>query len=666
MFFRSLCSPEDLRRTLATFPGLLFLFFTCLVVDRTELAASERFPLVREPAAAFYDRDWPTVKHVLLTKCASCHRPGTDRTDLSTYGSLMAAVTSEKKLVVRPGDPDGSPLFRQVAWNVDEDADCEFEDSPAMPVEKTEWLTSGQLAAVYRWIRNGAQVYSPAAHGQKVPVSELDFPSAKVCAGCHARQYREWSRSMHAYAQHSPVFEAFNLTLVERTSGTIGTFCSRCHTPIGTSLGENESVRNVCRSRISMEGVTCIVCHRRSTAHYKNNGRLPIEPGDVTEGCMYGPFESSLSERAADIHRSQRSPYLKTSQFCGECHDVVAPNGVRNEEAFSEWQHSPAAADGITCQQCHMGPIQGRPIPDCERPMGRAATISGIPAEDLPLRHLTDHSFAGPDYSLLPDTEFPNVLDWMYETDYRDPTALTAHQRATLRTLRLDNRTQLRTAQEKRLELLGNAARLHVQHPSQARCGEKISVKVDVESLVAGHNFPTGFTAERQLWVFVEVCDANNRQIFVSGDPDANLDLRDEHSQEVLLGHLHRDRHLLNFQNQFTMLTNRGTERTSVLPVNRHLAPVTILRPASTPVVSFGRAPDFRIAKGSLPPLTTMGQTYPVRLSETCGTFTVTVRLLFRHLPPALLDAIGTPHLKHLLQVVTIDAYSGTILVSPD
>ena len=39
---------------------------------------------------------------------------------------------------------------------------------------------------------------------------------------------KQWSRSMHAYAQHSPIFEAFNLTLIERTGGTIGTFCTRC------------------------------------------------------------------------------------------------------------------------------------------------------------------------------------------------------------------------------------------------------------------------------------------------------------------------------------------------------------------------------------------------------------------------------------------------------
>lgn len=644
---------------LRALPSVLLMAW--LVVLPRHLSAQERSPILRGAAKHCYDQDWPEVRMVLLSKCVKCHRTGTDQVDLTTHASVLAAIGSDDEPIVRPGSPDKSTLFECVIWNVHEEKDSDHESEPMMPPEKTEWLSSGQLAAMRRWIRNGAKMYSPGNEG--APLSEIDFPSAKMCAGCHPRQYNDWSGSMHAYAQHSPVFEAFNHTLVERTSGTIGTFCSRCHTPIGTMLGENESVPNVCRSRISMEGVTCVVCHRRGTAHHKNNGRLPIEPGDLNEGCIYGPFESSFSKDVGQ-HLSKRNPYIKSSQFCGECHDVVAPNGVRNEEAFSEWQHSPAALKGVTCQHCHMGPVQGLPTPDCHRPLGRSAEVPGVEPEELPLRRITDHTFSGPDYSLLPDTEFPHVLDWMYEKDYRDESNLTKHQTDTLKTLRRRNRVHLQKAQEKRLELLSHAARLHVEHPQHASRGDRVKIRADVRSLIAGHNFPTGFTAERQLWVEVKVCDPKGRVVFVSGDLDHNRDLRDEHSHDVLLGNLHHDRHLLNFQNQFTALTNKGTERTVVISVNRHQLPISILRPANTPVASFGRAPDFRIAKGSLPPLQTIGKTYPVKISQCSGNYSVSVRLLFRHLPPTLLDHIGVPHLKHLLEVVVIDQYHGVINVS--
>ena len=101
-----------------------------------------------------------------------------------------------------------------------------------------------------------------------------------------------------------------------------------------------------------------------------------------------------------------------------------------------------------------------------------------------------------------------------------------------------------------------------------------------------------------------------------------------------------------------------------MLSVNRHLSPVNILRPATGVSASFGRPPGFRIAKGSLPPLKTMGQTYPIRLPSCPGDYTLHVALNFRHLPPTLLDYIGTPHLKHLLEVVVIDQYKSVIHVA--
>ncbi len=412
-----------------------------------------------------YDPDWPDVQLILANKCCGCHRAdnGQGIADFSSYECLIAACGWDDEKVIRPGRPRESLLWQVVAWNVDARRDCELPGQPQMPPEQCEWLTAGQLATVERWINNGALQYELPDTCNIAPLTEIDFPSARVCKSCHPRQFDQWSRSMHAYAQHSPVFEAFNLTLIERTGGTIGTFCTRCHTPVGTMLGENGSRRNVRRSQIAMEGITCIACHRRSTKHYKASGRMPIEPGGVTEGCMYGPFEDSHRSIEVGGHPSAGLPYIKSSQFCGECHDVFNPQGVRLEEAFSEWQNSPAAKDGITCQQCHMGPVQGQPIADCGRPLGRAAVVPGVDPETLPLRYLTDHTFSGPDYSLLPDTEFPEKLDWMYETDYRNWRNLTPHQQKTLNDLRRRNRKQLRAADYKRYELLGNAAEIGVE-----------------------------------------------------------------------------------------------------------------------------------------------------------------------------------------------------------
>ncbi|MDP6444885.1 MAG: multiheme c-type cytochrome [Pirellulaceae bacterium] len=608
-----------------------------------------------------FDNDWPAVQLILNDKCTSCHRRGVDRTDFTSYQALLGARMEgdPNEPVVIPGNANESPLWEYVAWNVNALLHAPLPSEPMMPEDKHEWLTTGQLDTLHRWINSGAFQYKRHGADAVRPLMETDFPSAKQCGQCHPREYREWSRSMHAYAQQSPAFVALNSHLQERTGGTIGTLCSRCHTPVGTALGENALMQNNHRSRISMEGVTCVACHRRASPHYKASGRVAVLPGSLLETCVFGPFENPVYSDS-ETHKSQPLPYIKSSQFCAECHDVFNPRGLRLEEAFSEWQNSPAAKQGITCQMCHMGPVQGQPIPDDGRPWGRIAEVPGIPPERIPLRRIVDHTFAGPDYSLLPNTEFPHKLDWMYEVDYRDVSKLTPHQRRTLYEIRLKNRDSLRIANAKRHELFRGSAKLSVSHPQIAAAGRKTRVRVDVTNNVAGHNFPTGFAAERQLWVSIAVVDPFGRTVFASGDFDHNADLRDNHSHEVLAGKIGYDKHLLNFQNKFVALANKGAERSVVIPVNRDIAPLNVLRPATGIAASFGHAERFRIAKGGLPPLATIGRNYPVELPSP-GTYRLRVQLNFRHLPPVLLDKLGASAAKPLVEIIVIDWYEAMI-----
>ncbi|MBM82250.1 MAG: hypothetical protein CMJ78_16920 [Planctomycetaceae bacterium] len=657
---RKQLGPNNLRSEISFIQVLLGVCVLVGMTVTTESRAHAAPPLVKGEHP--YDPDWAVVYLTLTTKCNGCHREGGKPTDLTSYEAVMAAKTRKGQRLVVPGKPEESLLYHQVVWDVTEkDEDLPLE--PLMPPEFDEWLTGQQLAAMKRWIKNGALEYKLPNTCSPKKATVLDFPSAKSCKACHPRQYQQWSRSMHAYAQHSPVVEAFNQTLQERTGGSIGTFCVRCHTPIGIALGEKATERNVHRSRIAMEGITCAVCHRIKRPYYKANMRMAIQPGKLIDACLYGPFDDPVAD-GMKAHVAKGLPHFRSAAFCGTCHDVTNPEGVRLEEAFSEWQNSPAAKQGVTCQHCHMGPVQGVPYRVDQRPMGRAAEVPGVDPKHLPIRHLSDHTFAGPDYSMLPDTEFPHKLDWMYEVDYRDTSKLTSYQKESLTDLRKRNRLQLMIADKKRYELLSNAAELEVKAPRFARAGRKTEIRVDVRSKFAGHNFPTGFTSERQAWVEVLVSDPYGQVVFRSGDLDHNRDLRDAHSHEVEAGTLAYDRHLLNFQSKFVVLTNKGTERSVVIPVNRHLRPLTFLRPSTVTSATMGRHFAFRMGKSSLPANATMGKSYPVRIPNTCGEYNVRVRLNYRHLPPNLFDKLGVAHLKKLLQVVVIDEYQTSINVT--
>ncbi|MEM7010771.1 MAG: multiheme c-type cytochrome [Verrucomicrobiota bacterium] len=291
--------------------------------------------------------------------------------------------------------------------------------------------------------------------------SEKRFPSAATCAGCHPDHYREWSVSAHAYAQMSPVFNTMHAAIVDRTSGTNGDFCIRCHTQIGMQRDEPLFTSNLNRHPASIEGITCVVCHRVNKNYGKVSGRTHIQAGDIFT-TMYGPKGSEILDETLeveelknklnvlavdpetgeppagkkDLHaKIERFDPIASSGFCGSCHDVNLLNGFRLEEAFTQYKNSPAAAKEQSCQDCHMGKIPGAVAPGIDKrtdpeafdkanyAFGPGARIGGdiwaVEGDDstgnygyaTKPRKRTNHMFAGPDYSIIHPAIFPHSQD---------------------------------------------------------------------------------------------------------------------------------------------------------------------------------------------------------------------------------------------------------------
>ena len=99
---------------------------------------------------------------------------------------------------------------------------CSFEDNAATPIDLEQYAPPRESDITVEDV--GADV---------------EFSSAKQCGECHPNQFSEWQQSMHAYAAHSPVFDAMAQKAFRDTSGEVGTFCTGCHSPIGTIYGED-------------------------------------------------------------------------------------------------------------------------------------------------------------------------------------------------------------------------------------------------------------------------------------------------------------------------------------------------------------------------------------------------------------------------------------------
>ena len=506
---------------------------------------------------------------------------------------------------------------------------------------------------------------------------EERFPSAQSCMTCHPRHYREWSVSPHAYAQLSPVFNSMHAKILKLTNGTSGDFCIRCHTPVGMSIDEPLFMPNLDRHPVSQEGLTCIACHRVNQAFGKVSGRRALVEGHLTDPVV-GPTGSAELQRVIgseeyrvtteakgtgrQIHNDAESFFqLVEPGFCGACHDVTLPNGFRLEEAFSEYKTSPAAARGESCQDCHMGHTPGIAAGYAQGP---AAIVGGVPTRT---RRATNHMFVGPDYSIIHPGIYPHNpelqavatgREWLqfdvdagwgtddFEDEVDDDAEFPerwsdAEDRYDAREL-IDGQLELLAeATEQRRQLLRRGYRLGNIVVDEAS-DEELRFRVEVKNGTDGHNVPTGFTAERLVFLRVEVKDADGKVVFVSGDLDPNGDVRDTHSVYVHNGELPRDKQLFSLQSRFLTRSIRGGEREQVLAVNYSVDALPFVRPETFPSVLTGRPGGARIHRYGIEPGGTRWADYRVSEEQLTGKgpYEAHVQLIAGMVPVNLVDAI--------------------------
>lgn len=288
-------------------------------------------------------------------------------------------------------------------------------------------------------------------------LAELDPES---CADCHPAQYQEWQGSMHAHAADDPVFLALNAKAVA-TEGVPEDFCVRCHAPVALALGETQDGLNLESVPQPMKGVGCTFCHQLEEATGAANGAVSW----VWDGVMRGALEDPLKN---DAHKNTYGAALdrdapESSQVCGACHDVVLPSGLHLEQTSLEWQAS-VFSEGLSRQSCGHCHLPSRP--------GLAAEVEGAPS-----RRIHDHNMPGVDVALVP---------W----------ADAERQRALIQ------------------ELLDQTLLAELCVVPEA-AGSK--VVLTLENVLAGHNFPSGASHDRRVWVEVKGF-SQSAQVLSSGE----------------------------------------------------------------------------------------------------------------------------------------------------
>ena len=344
-------------------------------------------------------------------------------------------------------------------------------------------------------------------------VSVQTYYPPTMCNDCHGDfdygndPYSTWGGSLMAQAGRDPLFFA-QMTTANQDTGNAGYYCMRCHVPMAIPTGHAYQVNGSTLDARDREGVSCHFCHSMVDPIYKpgvsppedesilagldhvpshyGNAMFVLDPTGTRRGPLQDPLEA---------HSMIYSPFFKSSNMCGTCHEVGnlavsrQANGTYRyntigepsptedpcgqfplERTFSEWRNSAFANSGVdmggrfggdnlpivsTCQDCHMPQTTGQ------------ACFFGPERKDV-----RRHDFAGASAQVLD-------LIALYTVD--DPEV---------------DQKLLADGRAKAVSMLQRAASLQLSQENS-----RLIARVINET---GHKLPTGHIEGRRVWLNVK------------------------------------------------------------------------------------------------------------------------------------------------------------------
>ncbi len=281
--------------------------------------------------------------------------------------------------------------------------------------------------------------------------------SPEACGQCHSAQLRDWRSSLHSRTMGHGILWQVRALAPEQVKS-----CLDCHAPLAEQkallareLGWPNAPANAPPDYVApglhRQGLVCAACHVRSHRRYGPPPATDKAP-EETPKLSHGGYQASAA--------------FQDSRFCVTCHqfpdDGPALNGKPLENTFNEWRTSRHAAEGRSCQACHMPERRhlwrGIHDPDMLR-QALSGTLSVLPTEGGALRvraeihnsgaghyfptylvprvkvRLVSENSAGTQRHLLAATVFARATDiWLTEerSDTRLPPDATSVLEATL------------------------------------------------------------------------------------------------------------------------------------------------------------------------------------------------------------------------------------------
>ncbi len=401
-----------------------------------------------------------------------------------------------------------------------------------MPIHNTEKRFHSDSELSFFKAKKMAIGSEGIAHVNELEIdSNILFPTAKVCGGCHGKDpnggamvttsgvdiniYDDWRSTMMANSAKDPFWRAkvtHEILVNPAHSLDLQTKCTSCHAPMGhyqAKLHDNKPfylLSDLYNDTLGLDGVSCQMCHAQApekigTLH---SGELNFDTNRIR--MAYGPYEFIF---APPMHQFVGitpiyGEHISDAGLCAGCHTLITSsvdnageytgNTFVEQATYHEWLNSryDKDHDNISCQKCH--------IPQLFDEVVISANYQNL----TPKYPYGLHEMAGANVTMLKlMKEHRNALGINALPEHFDSTIA-----GTMRML-----------QQKTLDLSITPLDLN---GDTAHFGVLVNNK-------AGHKFPSGYPA-RRAWIEFEVRDSTGNILFHSGKMNSDYTLVGEDS----------------------------------------------------------------------------------------------------------------------------------------
>jgi hypothetical protein len=195
----------------------------------------------------------------------------------------------------------------------------------------------------------------------------------RICIECHEDVHDEWKNSWHAKSIIDPrVLKTWRTFIIrgldqepQMSRKNLKEACLPCHAPqtkdITPELSEkianmivtavedgNQTKRENTKKELAKLNINCLVCHNlKATPDGKSEAKTIYGPK--------GPEQIDTSSHEELGFKTIKSDFLRTTEFCAQCHIPAPPGTAPGIGTFSTYKEYYLKKGGKeTCHSCHM------------------------------------------------------------------------------------------------------------------------------------------------------------------------------------------------------------------------------------------------------------------------------------------------------------------------